>query len=62
MNLNDGLLTSKNERSYRTYDLETESGKQVHIQHWFDGLAQRTCVCTLACSVLLLLFYAVETL
>ncbi|KAG0076806.1 hypothetical protein BGZ93_000537 [Podila epicladia] len=23
-----------------TYDLETESGKQVHIQHWFDGLAQ----------------------
>ncbi|KAF9947812.1 hypothetical protein BGZ70_002494 [Mortierella alpina] len=23
-----------------TYDLETESGKQVHIQHWFDGLTQ----------------------
>lgn len=27
----------------RTYDLETESGKGVHIQHWFDGLAQREC-------------------
>ncbi|KAF9084929.1 hypothetical protein BGX29_005503 [Mortierella sp. GBA35] len=23
-----------------TYDLKTESGKDVHIQHWFDGLAQ----------------------
>ncbi|KAF9978363.1 hypothetical protein BGZ73_002746 [Actinomortierella ambigua] len=22
------------------YDLKSESGKEVHIQHWFDGLAQ----------------------
>ncbi|KAF9572140.1 hypothetical protein EC968_010226 [Mortierella alpina] len=23
-----------------TYDLKAESGKDIHIQHWFDGLAQ----------------------